>query len=163
MVVLPIALGVTTIPESVAIEGSAMENVQAPLEFEVGVVKLKLETLSFEIVTSVNVLGLFGSPVSVKVVSADPAFQFVSELNEPWIVTFPASTKLITLPVMVAMLGSDEVNCQEPLEFVVGGTIVVLSCDRVPVIGAKVPTIGVPFETVNRATRDVALKAPLAA
>ena len=127
IVVLPIDRGVTTIPESVAIDGSAIENVQEPLEYEVGVVKLKLETLSFEIVMSVKVLGLFCNPVSVKVVSAVAAFQLVSELSEPRMVTVPASTKVITLPFIVAMLGSDEVNCQKPFELVVGGTIVVLS------------------------------------
>jgi hypothetical protein len=61
------------------------------------------------------------------------------------------------------MVESDEVKLQKPFEFVVGATMFVVPEINVPEIGAKAPTVGVPLETVNRATREVALKAPLAA
>ena len=61
------------------------------------------------------------------------------------------------------MVESDEVKLQKPFEFVVGATMFAVPEINVPEIGAKAPTVGVPLETVNRATREVALKAPLAA
>ena len=126
-------------------------------------VKLKLETLSFEIVTSVNVLGIFGKAVIVRVVSAVAEFQLASELRKPLIVTVPASSKLIVVPLIVAIVESDEVKLQKPFEFVVGATMFAVPEINVPEIGAKAPTVGVPLLTVRRATREVALKAPLAA
>ena len=108
-------------------------------------------------------LGLFGRAVIVRVVSAVAVFQFASELRKPLIVTVPASSKLIVVPLIVAIVESDEVKLQKPLEFVIGATMVAFPAIRVPAIGAKVPTVGVPLVTDNRATRDVALKAPLAA
>ena len=47
--------GVKTFPAKVATLESAIVNVQAPAEFDVGDTRFKLETLSFAIVILVNV------------------------------------------------------------------------------------------------------------
>jgi hypothetical protein len=69
----------------------------------------------------------------------------------------------MVLPLIVAIAGFEEVKLQVPVELVVGATMVALLEIKVPVIGAKVPTVGVPFVTESRVTREVALNAPLAA
>ena len=99
----------------------------------------------------------------MRVVSAVAEFQLASELRKPLIVTVPASSKLIVVPLIVAIVESDEVKLQKPLEFVIGATMVAFPEINVPEIGAKAPIVGVPLLTVRRATREVALKAPLAA
>ena len=73
----------TTKPVRFAIAGSAIEKVQVPGDCDVGTVRLKLETLSFEIVTSEKVPKILGSAEIVRVVWAVADSQFASELKVP--------------------------------------------------------------------------------
>ena len=99
--------GVKTFPAKVATLESAIANVQAPAEFEVGSIKFKLETLSFAIVILVNVPSFFGKLVTVKVVLTSPPNQFVVADCIAVIVTVPASKNVNVLPDTVAILESE--------------------------------------------------------
>ena len=74
MVVLPIESGVTTEPEIVAIFGSLDVKVQAPVELDVGVTRVKLEILERLKVTSPNAPKVGGINSTVRVVYAEAEF-----------------------------------------------------------------------------------------
>jgi len=100
-------LGVKTFPTKVATFESAIENVQAPAEFDVGDTRFKLETLSFAIVILVNVPSVFGKLVTVKVVFTSPPNQFVVADCIAVIVAVPASKNVRVSPDTVAILESE--------------------------------------------------------
>ena len=104
---VPILLGVKTLPTKVAIFEFAIVKVQAPGEFEVGFTRFKLETLSLAIVILVNVPSVFGKLVTVKVVLTSPLNQFVVADCIAVIVVVPASKNVIVSPDTVAILGSE--------------------------------------------------------
>ena len=100
-------LGVKTFPTKVAIVEFAIVKVQAPAEFEVGLVRFKLETLSLAIVILVNVPSVFGKLVTVKVVLTSPPNQFVVADWTAVIVAVPASKNVNVSPDTVAILESE--------------------------------------------------------
>jgi hypothetical protein len=100
-------LGVNALPTKVATFESAIVNVHAPDEFEVGATRFKLETLSFAIVILVNVPSVFGKLVTVKVVFTSPPNQFVVADCVAVIVAVPASKNVNVSPDTVAIFGSE--------------------------------------------------------
>ena len=107
IVVVPMFRGVNTFPTKVAIVEFAIENVQAPAEFDVGDTRFKLETLSFAIVILVNVPSVFGRLVTDNVVLTSPPSQFVVADCIAVIVAVPASKNVRVSPDTVAIFESE--------------------------------------------------------